>query len=592
MRAIFVSLALLVTAGAGEKLGEIQNFQQKSNGADYIELEWSLTQDGDYTLHKYTLTTDKDFSNDVRCFNEHCTFVVDYLPACTDHDFELVPHFDGPSGDVLGAVATATGSTADSPPGAPSNIEVSGLGASGTNLTWDAPATNPGCVDVYEVCYRLDSDTATKCENTTDTSITLTALEACGRYQVTVTGVTPSGAAGASLDTFITTQDGVPGQPQNVVVGLATVDSITIQWDDPLINRLCIDRFAFSYGETHTRSLHYVRASDHEAIISPLNGCTNYTIDVFAVSSAGIAGPFVRNYAATAETEPLAPPSVIVGAHGPDSIDVVWGSDPNEKCSGSITICWHDRDHVEICESIPDGGGNNFTITDLLPCSSYDVIVSVVTPGGIVGQPAANATHTEDVQPGPVKFLRMKEVTSHEMTISYEAPDTHPQCVHEYDIEIINEDDYFSKRSHVVPYMDGTFTDLEACANYLVNVRAVTRTGLFSDWRSITTTTGGDVPSVPRSLAVEDFNQTSVKLNWWQPETNKLCVTKYRLEWTDGTTPGSTEVSPPVGGILPFENEKTVAGLAPCTDYTFTVYADADVGGTSDPATVTQTTAC
>lgn len=50
-------------------------------------------------------------------------------------------------------------------PGAPSNIEVSGLGASGTNLTWDAPATNPGCVDVYEVCYRLDSDTATKCEN-------------------------------------------------------------------------------------------------------------------------------------------------------------------------------------------------------------------------------------------------------------------------------------------------------------------------------------------------------------------------------------------------------------------------------------------
>lgn len=186
----------------------------------------------------------------------------------------------------------------------------------------------------------------------------------------------------------------------------------------------------------------------------------------------------------------------------------------------------------------------------------------------------------------------MKEVTSHEMTISYEAPDTHPQCVHEYDIEIINEDDYFSKRSHVVPYMDGTFTDLEACANYLVNVRAVTRTGLFSDWRSITTTTGGDVPSVPRSLAVEDFNQTSVKLNWWQPETNKLCVTKYRLEWTDGTTPGSTEVSPPVGGILPFENEKTVAGLAPCTDYTFTVFADADVGGTSDPATVTQTTAC
>ncbi|ROT75871.1 frazzled protein [Penaeus vannamei] len=468
MRAIFVSLALLVTAGPERnwvrRSGEIQNFQQKSNGADYIELEWSLTQDGDYTLHKYTLTTDKDFSNDVRCFNEHCTFVVDYLPACTDHDFELVPHFDGPSGDVLGAVATATGSTADSPPGAPSNIEVSGLGASGTNLTWDAPATNPGCVDVYEVCYRLDSDTATKCENTTDTSITLTALEACGRYQVTVTGVTPSGAAGASLDTFITTQDGVPGQPQNVVVGLSTVDSITIQWDDPLINRLCIDRFAFSYGETHTRSLHYVRASDHEAIISPLNGCTNYTIDVFAVSSAGIAGPFVRNYAATAETEPLAPPSVIVGAHGPDSIDVVWGSDPNEKCSGSITICWHDRDHVEICESIPDGGGNNFTITDLLPCSSYDVIVSVVTPGGIVGQPAANATHTDwspaEINANDVSATKPGARRAREWT------DVHKELA-----------------GHVVPWTPSSTNQL------------LSRAGLFSDCDHTTTTCGGDVPS-------------------------------------------------------------------------------------------------
>lgn len=351
-------------------------------------------------------------------------------------------------------------------------------------------------------------------------------------------------------------------------------------------------------------------------------------------------------------TEPLAPPSVIVGAHGPDSIDVIWGSNPDERCSGSITICWHDNDHVEICENIPDGGGNNFTITDLLPCSSYDVIVSVVTPGGIIGQPAGNATHTEDVRkclfsascwfrtianhlyshfyterfpnvscwsdtnadhiysvfvlrrdfltrllllpaaPGPVKFLRMKEVTSHEMTISYEAPDTHPQCVHEYDIEIINQDDYFSKHSHVVPYMDGTFTDLEACADYLVNVRAVTRTGLFSEWRSITTTTGGDVPSVPRSFAVEGFSLTSVTLNWWQPDTNKLCVTKYRLEWTDGTISNSTEISPSPGQALPFENQFIATGLVACTDYTFTVYAISDVGGTSNPATVTQKTEC
>lgn len=186
----------------------------------------------------------------------------------------------------------------------------------------------------------------------------------------------------------------------------------------------------------------------------------------------------------------------------------------------------------------------------------------------------------------------MKEVTSHELTISYEAPETHPQCVHEYDIEIINEDDYFSRRSQVVPYMDGTFTDLEACADYLVNVRAVTRTGLTSEWRTITTTTGGDTPSVPRAFEVEAVHETSVLVNWWQPDTNKFCARNYRLEWTDGTNSNSTEISPAPGEDLPFEVRFTVTGLTSCTEYTFSVFALSVSSGESAPATITQKTTC
>lgn len=91
--------------------GTVSNFQQKSSGDGYVELEWNFTPgDAAYPLHKYTLVTDNDFSNDVRCFDPHCAYVIDYLAACVEHTFEITPHFDKPDGgEILGDTSSTTG---------------------------------------------------------------------------------------------------------------------------------------------------------------------------------------------------------------------------------------------------------------------------------------------------------------------------------------------------------------------------------------------------------------------------------------------------------------------------------------------------
>lgn len=57
-----------------------------------------------------------------------------------------------------------------------------------------------------------------------------------------------------------------------------------------------------TYGEV-TKSVMRVDGDyDHEATISPLLACTNYTIDIYAVNAAELQSPKVTMYAATAET--------------------------------------------------------------------------------------------------------------------------------------------------------------------------------------------------------------------------------------------------------------------------------------------------
>lgn len=93
---------------------------------------------------------------------------------------------------------------------------------------------------------------------------------------------------------------------------------------------------------------------------------------------------------------------------GPDTIQVIWNINEGDRCTGSFEVCWNDGVHpVETCDTVTPGGGGggsvggngyyNFTITDLLPCNNYEIGVSAVSPGGIIGDTVFNSTSTQDV---------------------------------------------------------------------------------------------------------------------------------------------------------------------------------------------------
>nr|XP_045609990.1 receptor-type tyrosine-protein phosphatase H-like isoform X2 [Procambarus clarkii] len=582
---VFVILAAIVAASAAD-LGYVENFKQTASGDGTITLEWDyVSGDENFPIQKYSLESD-DSINTVGCVASHCSYTYSYLQACKEYTFDLTPIFVDTvnGGTVNGDKVTTTGFANDNPPSAASNLSIAGEDDTGTTLQWDAPDANPDCVKYYEVCARLDGQSDTECHDVYDTSVKLASLQACGYYHVKVTPVTPTDARGPELDDTVTTMDGTPGPPEDVVVGLVTNTTVDLKWNDPAVNPLCAVDYSITYGPVTTRASRIFSLSeetyDHHATLSPLEGCTNYSISISSVSKSDLESVAVTRYAATKETEPLPAPYIVVDPADTDAINVHWGEDENDNCAGYFIICWNDGIHaVDTCENVTDSAG--FTITDLLPCTEYAVTITVVSPGGIRSVVVGNSTSTLDVRPEPVKNLQVTEVYKSTISITFEPPETNKQCIKGYAM-LVTDLNTTSVTSRTMSEMrtsepiEEFITNLEPCTNYRIMMAAVSPTGLMSPPQETYTRTTDDIPSEPQQFGLNGVTTSSISLQWYQPETNSRCASQYVLTWKDsaGTTVGNETIVDPSS----FKVSYTVEGLNPCETYTFSLIAKSPAG--------------
>jgi len=596
------------TTAHAQDLGEISYFNVTGQSDTWIDLEWGIGP-SDMTVGKYTLTVDDFLSNDVPCPAPVCTYRVQYLTACSEHKFDLTPHYLVDGVDTPTTTVTINGNTEFALPEAVENLyATNGNGSSGMNISWTEPF-NKNCVDSYKVCYRLEGTEDTSCETTTETNILISDLQLCSAYHFTVVGVTPDGDEGASVEVKEHTAYGMPGKVRNCEVTLATDDMVTINWDTPHKNPLCIERYSIEFGETHDRKMINYSPDmesldgpdfEHHATISDLLGCTNYTFEVFAVSKTDEFGEKVTQYAETAESYPLDITDIILTTNDAGDIIVEWTSNENDRCSFDFTLCYHDEINPgETCFTVPGGGGgggggggdgghHNFTISQLDPCTLYDVGIGGLSPGGLHGNLTYNSSLSGDHAPGEVRNLKVDSVDITEVQISYDEPQNFPQCVREYDIAVTDLDGFgLKEHRRVDPFIENVFTDLLACTNYQISVQAVSPGGLVSKPVAVETKTEEDTPSEPRTFEAESALCNSLSLVWYQPLDHKRCAVQYQLTWTDTNGDNSKIIT-----SSDFQIKYTVDGLEGDTSFDFTLVALTPSGAVSPSASLTAATDC
>lgn len=188
--------------------------------------------------------------------------------------------------------------------------------------------------------------------------------------------------------------------------------------------------------------------------------------------------------------------------------------------------------------------------------------------------------------PGPVVDLRFKSIEVTQLTISYSSPANDPQCVKEVITRVTDASQRLRRNKVVKASYEETFTGLQACTDYIVQVSTVSPSGLESLVEEITDKTLDALASAPQELGANDVTTTSITLQWFQPVENPRCVTDYVLTWSDSISNDTTTVN-----TSTFKVEHTVEGLTACTSYDFSLYSES-LAGVSEEVTFTQKTTC
>ncbi|XP_078024164.1 receptor-type tyrosine-protein phosphatase eta isoform X8 [Epinephelus lanceolatus] len=255
------------------------------------------------------------------------------------------------------------------------------------------------------------------------------------------------------------------------------------------------------------------------------------------------SGPFENNSSEVCNaTFPNPPGPIMVESQTVKSINFTWPS-PEDM----------DHNQYNFTVSSFNGSsltGNNWFLLDNLQSGSpYNI--SVVTVG-VMNYESTAVTTENYTRPYPVTMLRQTEITTSEVTLEWEQPESKPD--YSYVVQTTNGSFPVSK---TVFNRTTTIRELLSGSNYSFTVTTQTADGTQADPRTVSYFTR---PYSVGSLEAETLNTTAVRLVWTKPPQYKSDYT-YRLE-----TSGCGSKNKTFAGV-----DAEISELTPGTNCTFCV---------------------
>lgn len=579
---MYLAAALAVCVATNP--GYIENLYQTDSGDDFVTVEWDFVfVEGEDPLVKYSCIVDNNETVNI-CPLSHCSITINHLEACKEHEIELVPYFSDMASDIYpGEAATLAAYTDDKPVGAPGNLVVVSED-SGTTLKWDDPAENVECVAAYKVCSRREATEESVCQTVTATSATLTYLQACVTYEVTVKPVMVSGKEGLAVETNVT-EDGVPGPPTDLVAGNITDSSIELRWNNPVINPACVHHYVISSGPVALQAIQgsHRASEDFEnyAAMTHLEARTTYQFDIVSVSKSDEFSTSATVYATT---------------KGPSHVNNF-----QQRGSGytEVTLEW---DYVEgypayplvkytlVTNKLVQVDFNcatrhcSYTVDGLEACTEYtfDLIPFFKDPTNdstFQGAIVSTIAYTNDTPVSAPSNLVIVSEDDFGTTLQWDA--SAGDCVASY--KVCSRLD--GSQETVCQTVNGTSTTIatmQGCGTYQVSVSPVTHTGNEGPSLEETITPKNVAPGPPMDLVADNFTDTTVVIMWNNPDVNSLCLREYSITYGQVMD----RVSRSHGAQGDYDNYATIGPLEPNTVYIIEIISIGQFGQNSAPATL------
>ncbi|KAK3880688.1 hypothetical protein Pcinc_014845 [Petrolisthes cinctipes] len=325
------------------------------------------------------------------------------------------------------------------PGGPPENINGVSSTTEALTVEWDPPATPNGVITNYSVTWSPDDPSEPII--TTATTFTLTDLKPCTDYTISISAATAKGN-GPPGDSSQTTLPKAPGPPTNVTVAMVSnhSDRLDVTWIQPP-SRCTITNNTISWSLNSTGDLiHRVTIDANESYaISGLEPWATYLVCVSA-STLGGDGPDGHCIKQTTDQDiPFGPPeNISARTIMAETMQVDW--DPPASPNGFITnyvVTWSSADQGEHMTVI---NNTTYTMTDLLPCTSYIITVSAATTKGNGPPGLTEGNSSISVPGGPPENIKMVKSTMESVTVEWDPPAIPNSVIIKYTVFITPND--------------------------------------------------------------------------------------------------------------------------------------------------------
>ncbi|XP_069983764.1 uncharacterized protein [Penaeus vannamei] len=580
-------------------------------GPRNVSVTWSLL--GNCTkVTSYQLTwTPSDAGGQMTVFSSFAN--ITGLSPCQEYLLTVQP-LEGT--DNFGEPGNETIITENEEPQQPTDVQVLTVESKWDqlNLTWtQPPPPGPLCpITTNRISWsRADTGgSAGEEEIAAGSSYTITDLDPCAQYSVTIRAATEKGYGDGSEGNVGNTGTVAPAGPTNVTALMMENEttSLHVTWNQPtapgptcpiLKNNIT---WSLDVGDILGRD--EITANSSYTIIG-LDPCTRYNVVVRAATEGGYGDQYGENSGNTAAevnrcllkfTEPQQPTDVQVLTVESkwDQLNLTWTQPPPPGPLCPITtnrISWSRADTGGSAGEEEIAAGSSYTITDLDPCAQYSVTIRAATEKGYGDGSEGNVGNTGTVVPaGPtnVTALMMENETT-SLHVTWNQPTapgpTCPILKNNITWSLSDVGDILG-RDEITANSSYTIIGLDPCTRYNVVVRAATEGGYGDQYGENSGNTAAEVnrcllkftePQQPTDVQVltVESKWDQLNLTWTQPPPpGPLCpITTNRISWSRADTGGSAGEEEIAAG-----SSYTITDLDPCAQYSVTIRAATEKG--------------
>ena len=241
------------------------------------------------------------------------TLVVGFVAAVVLVSLKVTGHLTGGNGSA------DTANPANAKPVAPTKFQAGFVSTTSIDLSWAASAG----ASSYQISYQVATASTLNVYNNTDqTSLTVTGLQASTTYNFQVIAINSIGNSSAAVLNGIQTAS-APPLPSNFVATTITTTSIALSWSPSSGASTYTVNYQVSGSSNWTTASNTI--TNTNTTITGLTSGTTYNFQLIASNTSGSSSPVSLNSIQTG-APPGAPTNVVVSSVTGSSIGLNWNS--------------------------------------------------------------------------------------------------------------------------------------------------------------------------------------------------------------------------------------------------------------------------